>query len=837
MVLALALFISQLSPAFPTSTGRHITPLGSHVDVGGFPVNSTVSPDGHWMAVTNTGIDERISIVDTQTGKVADFKGFNGTDGQGKKQGLYWGLQFFQDPQQGLMLFVSHGANDYADAFTVSEKGKLSGPVETYRAPRPGFFGGRIPNFIAGIGLNSTGQKLYLVGNQTFALSDERGSLTCFDRHGKTPLRMVPLPGFPLDLAVLTKGPNKDRKLYVTSEREGSVTVLDPETLQELKTIRTGEQPTHMLLNRDQSRLYVSNTNSDTVSVIDTNQDAVISTLVVRPAEQRGLPGANPLGLSLSPDETQLFVALSDLNAVGVVDLRRQTLVGLIPTGWYPTALSATASHLLVTSAKGIRTKNPNLPANVLDKEAMMNGDSGPNIRANLPGMLSFVPRPAASQLRQQSKRVIANNLFGRINSKLPTPPKGIEHVIYIIKENRTYDQIFGDEPYGNTQKDLTLYGKDVTPNEHALAERFVLFDNFFACAEMSADGWSWSTAGIASEYVERNAQYDYSGRQREYDYEGQNNGTPADVKGLRNVNDPPGGYLWDNALKHNVDFKNYGVYIAAGVPLRDKYQKPVADDNSITMKAFEGRADVDFRFFDLDYAESDAWDKHGRTYPKRRLTFGSHNAKSRVEEWRQDYLHLVADDKVPPLMFVRFGNNHTAGTSPGSPTPSAMIADNDYAVGQLVETVSHSKLWKSTAIVIVEDDAQGGYDHVDGHRSIAFVISPYTKRHALDSRYYNTDSAVRTVEWLLGLPPSNQFTGTASPLMVFGDKPENAEPFDAILPAAEIFKANTALSYRAADSARLFPTYREESEADRELADILWFDVKGPSVKPPHHK
>jgi hypothetical protein len=237
---------------------------------------------------------------------------------------------------------------------------------------------------------------------------------------------------------------------------------------------------------------------------------------------------------------------------------------------------------------------------------------------------------------------------------------------------------------------------------------------------------------------------------------------------------------------------------------------------------------------FDMDYAESDAWDILGKSYPKRRATFGANNAKSRIEAWRTDYQRLLKAKAVPPLMLVRFGNNHTAGTTPGNATPTAMIADNDYAVGQLVDIISHGPLWKSTAIVIVEDDAQGGYDHVDGHRSIAFVISPYVKRSTVNHRFYNTDSAIRTVEWLLGLKPSNQFMGTAEPIDCFGPTPANAEPFRAIMPDSNVFQANSATAYRAKDSARLFHTYREESAPDRELADILWGDRKGATAKRP---
>jgi hypothetical protein len=278
-------------------------------------------------------------------------------------------------------------------------------------------------------------------------------------------------------------------------------------------------------------------------------------------------------------------------------------------------------------------------------------------------------------------------------------------------------------------------------------------------------------------------------------------------------------------------------MYLAAGVNVKTPSGKPISVDNEPTKRAFLGNYDPDFRMFDLDFAESDVWDKLGKTYPKRRATFGESKCTSRFQEWKRDYSRLVSANKVPSLMLVRFGNDHTQGTTPGAPTPSAMIADNDYAVGQLIDTVSHGPLWKRTAIIVIEDDAQGGYDHVDGHRSTCWVVSPWVKSSASYHQFYNTDDALRTVEWLLGLPPTNQFMATASPIDCFLKKPLNDAPFTAMLPDTNVIEVNTAQSYRSAESALLFNPFREESAPDRELADILWRARKGARAPHPRAK
>lgn len=835
LIAATALFGSGVQGT--TSTGRRISPVGNSVVTGGFPTNIDISLDRRFVAVVHGGTEQNLVILDTRDGHLIQTINFDGARPESKaKDGLYFGVRFASRPDGKTILFVSHGSADRVDSYEVGYDGRLKGPVNNYYSTRP-VIGALMPFCLAGVATTSDGSRLFAVGNQSFALSEFQGSLTAFDTASPKSKKVVPLPAFPLDVQVITKGPLKDRKLYVSCERDGFVAVVNAENLKTEKMIEVGTNPTYMALDNSQRRLFVSCSSSDTVSVIDTLTDAVTATILVRPAAQRGLPGANPLGLHPSDDGKTLFVALSDLNAIAVIDVEKERLMGFIPTGWYPTSVVPVPSGLMVASAKGRALVNPNLPSKSATKKEMMDGDSGPNIRKHLKGELALIHWPVSTpQLKNWSTQVVANNHFSRITRPVPKRP-GIDKVIYIVKENRSYDQFFGDFPEGNGQKELLLYGDDVIPNQRALAKRFGLYDNFYACAEMSADGWSWTTAGATSEYVQRNAQYDYSGHKREYDYEGQTNGTPSDAYGMRDVNEPAGGYLWDNALAHHIEFKNYGMYLAEGVNVKTKSGKPISVDNEPTKKAFMGRYDPDFRMFDLNYADSDLWDQLGKSFPKRRLSYGDSHAKSRFQAWKSDYQRLIKTNRVPPLMLVRFGNDHTQGTTPGAPTPSAMIADNDYAVGQLIDTVSHGPLWKRTAIVIIEDDAQGGYDHVDGHRSTCWIVSPWVKKGGRHHQFYNTDDALRTVEWLLGLPPTNQFTATARPIDCFGSAPLNSEPFSAIFPSSSTMVSNTVDAYRAADSAMLFNPYLEESAPDRELADILWHATRGRMSPTPRAK
>ncbi|QOV92563.1 bifunctional YncE family protein/alkaline phosphatase family protein [Humisphaera borealis] len=580
-----------------------------------------------------------------------------------------------------------------------------------------------------------------------------------------------------------------------------------------------------LLLNKTQSRLFVANAHSDTISVIDTAADKVIHTILVRPQVAKDLAGATPLGLALSPSEKFLYAALGDMNAIAVIDIADSAgpeLEGYIPAGWYPTAVAVAGQTLLVTNAKGDAAR---IPHNF--------SGAGKSVGSPLTlydGSLWRLPVPGKADLKKLTETCLENARLTPMYLNNQNPLKaiskqagGIEHVIYIVKENRTYDHVLGDLPQGNGDPERCVFPRAVTPNLHALAERFILLDNFYDSGEVSGDGWTWSTQAHANQYTIRNVPYQYSGRGRVFDYEGDNNGYPTGgfpakgldgkplsddprfkdgAKPIRDVAASPGGHLWDLARANNLTYRNYGFFVGSGSKKGDKVVIPDNYPNSTGLQPggrdLAGVTNIDFRRFDMNYPDSDApsryaAEKSDPSYLWPTKAFGQSVAPSRFSEWKREFDLMLAKDPtgaaVPNLMTVRFCTDHTAGANPGHPTPRCMVADNDYAVGQLVEAVSKSPIWKKCAIVIIEDDAQNGPDHVDAHRSICFVVSPWMKRAAVDHSFQNTVSAIRTIECLLGLPPMCQYDAASGVIGGWDDAPRNDEPFVAIAPSHDIMK------------------------------------------------
>ncbi len=836
---AFAAYASQATPPkestepIPLSTGKYISPIGEHTPVGSFPCNMALSPDGRYVAVTGAGSREYLTILRTSDGAVTSQAGFNGkVTGKNQNDGLYFGVSFAPGPNRETLLYVSRGCVDRVNVYQLDDQGRLSDALkEIENAPAKG----KPALCCAGLGLSSDGGMLFVANNETSMETDLKGSLSVIDAISGVRTAQVELPGFPLGVAALTKGAFADHKVYVSSERDAKVTVVNPTTGKVLSQIPVGSNPTYMLLNKGQTRLYVANSTSDTVSVIGTNDDTVRQTILVRPDAARGLPGATPLGMALSPDEKTLYVALADMNVVAVVNLPSGTLRGYIPTGWYPTSVVARpdGKALLVACAKGIEARKPNKEPNDPARKSTY-------ILNLYEGTVSLVKVPTDKELARMSVTALDNNRFTEINatnSRASSFNPGIKHVIYVVKENRTYDQVLGDMKQGNGDPSICLFGKEITPNQHALAERFALLDNFYVCAEVSADGWSWSTGGIANEYNQRNHTYNYAGRGRDYDFEGQNNGVPPDLLDLADAGRPSGGYLWDLCLAKGVSYRNYGMYIAAGES-KDKDGKLLVADNEPTKKALLDRTCIDYRQFDMSFTDSDAWVQYNAPAPKQMKSYGKNPVKSRYEAWKREFDEYLRSGEMPQLMLIRLPFNHTVGTAAGYFTPQAMAADNDYALGRIVEDVSNSPFWKSTAIIVLEDDAQNGTDHVDAHRSPIQVISPFVQKNTHDSRFYNTDSALRTIELLLGLPPMTHMDGTAKPIDVFGKTASNDAPYKAILPPKEIICAvNKSTAYRSADSTRLLNILKEESLPDLELNDILWGAIKGTKTPMPKIK
>ena len=564
-----------------------------------------------------------------------------------------------------------------------------------------------------------------------------------------------------------------------------------------------GEPPSY------QARLFVASGGTNMVNVFAVSEDATLKPLERINISLSSLQpaGTTPSALALSPDEKTLYVVCSDLNAVAVVDVSgaKSAVRGFIPAGWYPTAARALADgRLLILNGRGLRSfanlKGPNPTKHVapmhmgnteleyvggLQRGTVSRRSALRRRPDSRPG-----PRPSTPTRRTAKRRLLDAHIpEGNPIPSQPGDPSPIQHVIYIVKENRTYDQVLGDMGIGNGDPSLTLFGAGITPNLHQLARDFVLLDNFYVSADVSADGHNWSSAAIAPPYVQRMWPNSYGGRRKHYDYEG----------GERAA-EPPAGRIWNNALMKGLTVRNLGWWIDLITPapasgpqvakVRDPQLAPYTNMN--------------YRGFDLDYQDVE-----------REKVFAEE-----LKQWE-------ASGKMPDLTTVRLGNDHTSGVAPGKYSPRAAAADNDLAVGRLVEAVSHSRFWASTAIFILEDDAQNGPDHVDSHRSTAYVISPYTRGRGVDSAMYNTTSVLRTMELILGLRPMTVFDAAARPMWnAFRNQPD-PRPFDALPARYSIDERNPPSTTADAPPSSWFDLAEADRIDDDEMNAILWRALK----------
>jgi DNA-binding beta-propeller fold protein YncE len=826
--VSLALPASAESPAATTQpalpTGRSIQPplKSTSQGVGSMPMNVIISPDGNFAITTGAGFKEELCSIRVSDGTKVSSIDFPKTSTD-HANGLYYGLAFGPDGR----LYAAQGAAQKVAILELSKDGKLKRTGSLAMGPH---------DFAAGVAVDEKGH-VYVTQNAPTpdSSSDDAasfgtpGSVSIHDSStGKEIGRYVfhddlGLSNFPLAVAVNHDG----SRLYVGSQRDDAVYVLDasdPSAIKLVSTLSTGSHPVALLLNSDQSILYVANAQSDTISIVDTHSEKITGTVLIRPEVAKGLAGATPTGLALSKDEKTLYATLGDMNAVAVIDVGDQdgpSVLGYLPVGWYPTAIAVAGDQLFVTNAKGDLSRVPH------------DFSSGRRITSPLllfEGTLWRLAVPEKKELDALTQKSLENSrltpkyLDGKNPLAAISRKSGnIQHVIYIIKENRTYDQILGDLPQGNGDPQRCLFGRDVTPNQHMLAEHFVLLDNFYDSGEVSGDGWTWSTQAQANEYTIRNVPYQYSERGRTFDYEGANNDYPtggfpatgpdgkpmsADPrfkqggKSVPDVAAAPGGHLWDMARKTGISYRNYGFFLTDQV---QEGGKVIIPGNYPTVAGLQpggrdlaGITDVDFRRFDLDYPDSEAPSQYATNtgdaaFQWRKTSYGAANMPSRYSEWKREFDLMLAKDpsgkSVPNLMTVRFCTDHTSGAKARHATPTCMVADNDFAVGQLVEAISHSPIWKSSAIVIVEDDAQNGPDHVDAHRSTCCVVSPWIRKGAIDHSFQNTVSAIRTIECLLDLPPMCQYDAASPVIDDWNSAPNNDEPLTAILPSAEIMK------------------------------------------------
>ena len=953
IALLLATCLVSSNSDQPAGQGRPITPAGSLVQdlttrqtaVGALPVDFVRTPDklgpdgqGRFLLAVNSGYGVQFNASGNRGQQSIAVIDLNAKPAAAVVQNVYFpspqsvnvGVVFSPVPNEdgSHALYVSGGFENKIWIFRFQTEGgppitpASPGPNTTVEAPfidvsgfataanSPRYNSDRAPVYPTGLAISPDGNTLFVANN----LGDSLGIIE--DLRGARKLTRVDLQAhvYPYGVAVVHER-GKVVKAYVSCWNDHSIAVVNPGgSVHVVSRIAVGLHPTAILLNSDQTRLYVANSNNDSVSVIDTRTDEEIERISVRLSED--VPAGNsPEGLALHGDE--LYVANAHSNSVAVVALSNNgpsKVRGFIPTGQYPSALAVAGRTLFIGNGKGTGVQNssmivdnsgraPNAPNERFPAgTGRAGGQGGQYSVALVVGNISAVNLPDDPALARYTQQVMRNNgLLGPRNARLFPGRSPIKHVIYVIKENRTYDQIFGDvEKSGDGTKadddpSLAIFGagdaaarpdgkwQDISPNHRALALRFGLFDRFFVNSEASPDGHNWSTAAFSTDYVDKAYRWNYSRRGRTYDFEGFNRlpnyesvrGVPSlfgptvkteDVAnymrrfipylhGSRDVAEPETLYLWDAAARAGLTYRNYGEFLAtlseADVKaIRVNRTKTYPDisptvSTFATKKSLEGRFNAEYRNFDMDTPDAMTVESYraaketntspliSSSQPEQRF-----RGNSRLGVWLREFKTFADEraagtgDRLPNLSVMRLSNDHTDGIGARKPTPQFYVADNDYALGLLVEAVSNSPYWKDTAIAVVEDDAQDGPDHVDAHRSVAILISAYNRPGALIHEFHNTVSLIRTIELLLGIEPMNQLDATATPINIFRPEPD-LRPYKVLLPNVALDNLFNPPPRDAATAYWMRLTEEQDLEradmADPEVLNrIIWFSVRG---------
>ena len=792
------------SVVLPNQWSLH--PVGQQVLVGDFPVNIAMHPDGVYAAVLHSGYGQHdVRILEVKSGRVLSTLAL---------EELYYGLVWSPDGKQ---LYVGGGAGEVIYGFDF-HAGALSARRELRlrAAAEEG-----VPN---GLAVSDDGSALYVAeswGQRVEKISTRPGPLLIWNRTlavapgsaGTNPegerRKVDDDPAAPFPYTCLPD--EAHGRLFVSLWAKSAVLVLDAKTGVDLARWPVGDHPNEMVLSRD-GRLFVAEANRNSVSIVDTANGRVLETLNTA-LFPNALPGSMPNSLALSPDGSRLFVANANNNNVAIFDVSARghaVSLGFIPVGWFPTSVRVThdGRTLLVANGKGITSRaNPGGP---------YPADARPhNLQEYIGGLLqgtvslialpeeknrldqfglwtktAYACCPLNSAAAPRGNRPAGNPIPGAVRESCP-----IKHVIYVVRENRTYDQVFGDMPTGNGDARLCLFPENITPNAHALAREFVLLDNFYADGEVSADGHEWTMAAYATDFVEKTWPLSYGHNDgRKYDY-------PSE--GRYPVAYPANGYLWNRAAEAGVSYRTYGEFTDNGGGSPDKPARA-------SLPILQGHVDEIYP----------SWDIHITDVRRASLFTAAVAAYER-------------DGDMPRLQVVQLPGDHTAGGRAGERTPAAMVADNDLALGQIVEAVSHSKFWADTAIFVLEDDAQNGPDHVDAHRMPALVISPWTKRHAVDSTLYSTTSMLRTMELILGLQPMSQYDAAATPMWSsFQSRPELA-PFVARPAQVNLDAVNPKTGW-GAHASRHMDFSKPDRVDDIVLNTVVWRIVRGPSIPVP---
>ena len=779
--MLLAIFAGNASAQSPTDNpklptvllpnGWKLSPAGTSLPLGDLPLNMQLSTSKKLLAVTNNGQStQTIQLIDPKNQKLLDEKVIPKS---------WYGLKFSADEKH---LFASGGNDNWI----------LDYPVDQQKLGKPDtiILGKKWPNKIGptGIEIDDQAQKMYVV-------TKEDNTLYTIDLRTKKTLVKTAL-GHEAYSCLLSAD---KKQLYITLWGGDAVAVYNTLTSQILGNIPTGNHPNEIICSKNSLYLFVANANDNSVSVINTKTQKVIETISATMYPD-ALTGSTTNGLALSADEKTLYIANADNNCLAVFDVSRpgnSSSKGFIPTGWYPTNVKVLGKTILVANGKGFSSlPNPNGPKPIAkaDDSGYQKGASATRgseyIAGLFKGTLSFIPTPDQVQLKKYSRQVYANTPYnkklekealGEVGNPIPRNAKQIspiKHVFYIIKENRTYDQILGDVKEGNGDTSLCIFPEKITPNHHALAREFVLLDNFYVDAEVSADGHNWSMAAYATDFVEKTWPTSYGSRGGSYDFEG-----------TRQVAFPKKGFIWDYCQRAGLTYRSYGEF---------------AGDGKANIKALQNHICPASPGFDLTIPDVE-----------------------RERIWAHDFDSLLLKNAVPQFSSIRLGNDHTSGQRKGAISVISALGDNDLALGKLVEHIAESAIWKESVIFVLEDDAQNGSDHVDAHRSPAFVISPYIKKGSVNHTMYSTSGILRTMELILGLPPMSQYDAAAVPLFgCFTSKPD-VSPYKAKATQVELNKRNVAWN-KSAERSATFNLAKEDAVPDLELNDVVWKAVKG---------
>lgn len=752
--------------------GWKLSPHGSSIALGDLPLHVAVSPNQKYLLVTNNGQSvQSLQLIDAASQQVLDSK---------KLEKSWYGLKVAADNKT---VYASGGNDNCILVFEIVagklvEKDKIALTTDKKAVISP-----------AGIEYDDARGLLYVV-------TKENNSLYVVDAKTKSVLSVHALPAEAFT-CLLNK---KKDLLYISVWGARQVLPFQTGTKQFLPAIAVGDHPNELLLTKNGATLYVANGNDNSVSVVDTRAGKEVEVLNAA-LVPNALEGSSTNGLALSANEERLYISNADNNCLAVFEVEKpgqSKSLGFIPVGWYPTSIQVVKGKLFVANGKGFSSfANPNGPNPIEKKQTVtyQKSDNNPNVRSEyigglMKGTMSVFNEPSEKELAILSAAVYQNtpytkerelNALGEKGNPIPMKvgdASPIKYVYYILKENRTYDQVLSDVAGGNGDTTLLLFGEKYTPNQHKLVKDFVLLDNFYVDGEVSSDGHNWSTSAHATDYLEKTWPTSYGGRGGQYDGEGN-----------RAIANPKNGFIWDYCKRAGVSYRTYGEF---------------ADNFKPNIPVIADHFCPDFASFDQNVMDT-----------------------TRFHAWKRDFDRLLALNQVPRFNSMHFPNDHTEGQRLGKKTPFAYVADNDYAIGLFMEHLSKSPIWKETAVFIVEDDAQNGPDHVDAHRTTAYLAGGFVKRGFVDHTPYSTSSMLRTMELILGLPPMSQYDAAATPMFRSFTATPNETPFIHELPRTNLFELNVKNTPSAQKSAK-FDFKKEDSIPDLEFSEVIWKAVKG---------